>query len=95
MSRFRASLGTCHPERSGMPAKRASRVVEGPLHSIRSLWERMIAARRLATATLREIFDESAYDRFLERQHLVSSAGAYASFCRDQEQSKARRPRCC
>lgn len=46
-------------------------------------------------AALREIFDESAYARFLARQHLASSPEAYALFRREHELTKARRPRCC
>jgi len=49
----------------------------------------------LIRTILREIFDESAYERFLAQHHLTSSARAYASFCRDHDQTKARRPRCC
>jgi hypothetical protein len=46
-------------------------------------------------ATLREIFDESAYSRFLARHALSSCPDAYAAFLREQEEVKARRPRCC
>ena len=46
-------------------------------------------------ATLQEIFDESAYHRFLEKSRLESSVKAYAMFQRENEQSKSRRPRCC
>lgn len=49
----------------------------------------------LLRAILREIFDESAYQRFLSQHHLATSADAYAAFCHDHEHSKARRPRCC
>ncbi len=45
--------------------------------------------------TLREIFDESAYHRFLERSQLESSPNAYAIFQKENEQLKSRRPRCC
>jgi len=78
-----------------MPAKRAFRVVEGPLPSIRSLWELIVAARKLAAAILREIFDESAYERFLAQHQLSSSAAAYSSFCHERDHNRARRPRCC
>ncbi|HXM60498.1 MAG TPA: hypothetical protein VN950_06550 [Terriglobales bacterium] len=54
---------------------------------------RQIAAT--IVATLREIFDESAYSRFLARHEVSSSSGAYAAFLREQETSKARRPKCC
>ena len=46
-------------------------------------------------ATLQEIFDESAYQRFLHRSNLQSSRKAYAIFQQENEQSKSRRPRCC
>jgi hypothetical protein len=44
---------------------------------------------------LQEIFEESAYARFLERKQIGSSRQSYAAFLREQELSKARRPRCC
>ncbi|HZR57689.1 MAG TPA: hypothetical protein VFA74_12505 [Terriglobales bacterium] len=49
----------------------------------------------LCLAALREIFDESAYARFLQRQNIVSSKESYAAFLRENELAKARRPRCC
>jgi hypothetical protein len=49
----------------------------------------------IVLATLREIFDEAAYRRFLERKRLVSSRKAYAEFLREIEVVRARRPRCC
>ncbi len=49
----------------------------------------------VALATLREIFDESAYRRFLEREQMVSSCKAYAQFVQENERLRARRPRCC
>ena len=49
----------------------------------------------LLVAVLREIFDESAYQRFLDRGQLQSSASAYEIFLRENEQAKSRRPRCC
>ena len=49
----------------------------------------------LLWAALQEIFEESAYTRFLQRNQVASSREAYAAFLREQEFSKARRPRCC
>jgi hypothetical protein len=49
----------------------------------------------LVLAALREIFDESAYRRFLERRQLVSSRTAYALFIEEHEHLRERRPRCC
>jgi len=50
---------------------------------------------RVFAAALREIFDESAYARFLSRRQWVSSRAAYAAFRLEHETAKARRPRCC
>ncbi len=49
----------------------------------------------VVAATLREIFDESPYQRFLKRSGIPSSSAAYAMFQRENNQTKARRPRCC
>ncbi|HZS96381.1 MAG TPA: hypothetical protein VFA40_06365 [Terriglobales bacterium] len=46
-------------------------------------------------AVLREIFDESAYARFLERRQLTTSPDAYAEFLAESRQQRERRPRCC
>lgn len=46
-------------------------------------------------AALREIFDESAYARFLDHRQLTSSRAAYAVFCQENDAAKARRPKCC
>ena len=55
----------------------------------------LITAARIFLATLREIFDESAYARFLSRTQMVSSPAAYAAFCQEFEEAKTRRPKCC
>ena len=49
----------------------------------------------LVRATLQEIFEESAYARFLERRGIASSREAYAIFLRETESARTRRPRCC
>jgi hypothetical protein len=49
----------------------------------------------LLISCLREIFDESAYLRFLRQRQMTASAATYAEFCREQAAAKARRPRCC
>jgi hypothetical protein len=46
-------------------------------------------------AALQEIFDESAYARFLTRSQLQTSREAYAEFLRENEVSRQRRARCC
>jgi hypothetical protein len=55
---------------------------------------RLKQAAHILISTLREIFDEAAYTRFLERTQMVSSPSAYAAFWRERE-SKAPKPRCC
>ncbi len=50
---------------------------------------------RTLIAMLREIFDESAYERFLRRREMASSATAYAEFIHETEHASARRHRCC
>lgn len=50
---------------------------------------------RIVIATLREIFDESAYERYLVRTHGVRSVESYREFLRDHEASKVAQARCC
>jgi hypothetical protein len=49
----------------------------------------------IIAGVLQEVFDESAYRRFLRRGNLAASAASYAAFWVEQEKSRARRPRCC
>jgi hypothetical protein len=46
-------------------------------------------------ATLHEIFDEAAYDRFLVRTRAARSVESYREFLREREAVIVRRPRCC
>jgi len=46
-------------------------------------------------AALREIFDESAYERFLVRNQVESSRSAWAAFIREQGARREKRARCC
>jgi len=55
----------------------------------------IVKAVRIVVATLREIFDEAAYDRFLLRKQMASSPKAYAAFRQEFEDAKMRRPKCC
>jgi len=56
---------------------------------------RMLSFKRILLATLREIFDEAAYARFLQRTQAASSPEAYAAFWREREHAAGRRARCC
>ena len=58
----------------------------------------MKLARKIAATfleTLREIFDESAYERFLQQTSRESSKEAYSAFLQENQATKARRLRCC
>lgn len=50
---------------------------------------------RLLREALAEIFEESAYTRFLQRRRLVPGTDSYAEFLRERENTMARKPRCC
>ena len=56
---------------------------------------RLTRVAQVLIATLREIFDESAYARFLRCKQMQSSPEAYAAFWRERETTQQRRPRCC
>jgi len=57
--------------------------------------KRLTKAAQIFVAMVQEIFDESAYERFLEDAKLQSSAAAYAAFCQEREAAKNRCPKCC
>jgi hypothetical protein len=65
------------------------------LLSLESLQGRASRVLAVVGSILREIFDESAYARFLERNQVESSREAYVSFLRETEALRARRARCC
>lgn len=46
-------------------------------------------------ATLREIFDEAGYERFLRRNRLAACRDSYDEFLRESAARRERRPRCC
>jgi hypothetical protein len=50
---------------------------------------------RTIKAMFREIFDESAYDRFLFRTGKTRSVASYREFLKETETALARKPRCC
>jgi hypothetical protein len=54
-----------------------------------------VAIATVLISALREIFDESAYSRFLSRHEMTSCPRAYAAFLREQEGLKTRRAKCC
>ena len=58
-------------------------------------WAWLPHAAAIIGSLLKEIFDESAYSRFLERNRIASSPTAYAAFREENDDFKARRPKCC
>jgi hypothetical protein len=50
---------------------------------------------RLLRAALREIFDETAYDRFLVRTNALRSVASYRDFMQEREAAMVKKPRCC
>ena len=73
----------------GCPVERSS------TRSLLRAIEQLKSCAQIFFAALREIFDESAYARFLNQKQLVSSRAAYASFRQENEAAKTRRPKCC
>ncbi len=71
----------------------AERCSAGRTGAVVPTW--FVGATRLLLCTLREIFDESAYSRFLARHGVASCPSVYAAFLGEQEILRARRPKCC
>jgi len=57
--------------------------------------DRVIGIMQTITAALREIFDESAYDRFLLRTHAARSVASYRAFTSERDAAMVKKPRCC
>ena len=57
--------------------------------------EMMNRVTQTIRATLREIFDESAYDRFLLRTQASRSTASYREFTRERDAAMLKKPRCC
>jgi hypothetical protein len=92
----------CHPERVGANATPSRRTptkivpehtASGSSHE--TLKYVLVAAWQTFRATLREIFDESAYDRFLQRTKAPRSVTSYRDFMQEREAGMTRRPKCC
>jgi hypothetical protein len=55
----------------------------------------MTRALQLFWQTLREIFDEAAYERYLTRTGELQSRESFAAFLEASKASRERKPRCC
>jgi len=99
------SLYLCHPERVGANATASRRTPAAPIpeHAAsgssyktpQDFLQRLLNAISTFRATLREIFDESAYDRFLLRTHAFRSRASYREFTRERDAAMLKKPRCC
>lgn len=87
-------LTSCY-RRIESPATWAIGRIERPWRLLARLLPQGRSATRLFLAILREIFDESAYERFLRHRNVRSTTHAYAEFLRESSQRQARRGRCC
>lgn len=63
--------------------------------TVEAMESQLRRAVNMLIAVAREIFDEAAYGRFLERTGQRSSRRAYAAFLKETEAVRVRRPRCC
>jgi hypothetical protein len=52
-------------------------------------------AAQTLLAAIREIFDESAYERFLLRTKAARTIASYREFTRERDASMQKKPRCC
>jgi hypothetical protein len=79
---------------SEMPGHDSSRAAKRKMN-----WALTLAALgevvAITGATLREIFDQSAYERFLARTGLTHSAASYRAFQSERDAVAASRARCC
>ena len=53
------------------------------------------SAWNITRAVLREIFDESSYERFLSRTQDSRSVASYRAFVRERDAAIMKKPRCC
>ena len=56
---------------------------------------RLQHAMAVLVSVAQEIFDETAYQRFLNRTQMQAGAESYAEFRKEQDELRARRTRCC
>jgi hypothetical protein len=79
-----AHLHVAVPARESLVERNAARLVGG-----------LRRAGELLLETLREIFDENAYQRFLTRRGMAASRASYAEFLEEMRKRRERRVRCC
>ena len=92
------SLGIWGREKSGgIPEACDDRagVAQRGARTSHSIYEFICGVYHVLKATLREIFDESAYDRFLAHTHSARSVSSYRAFMREREHAMVQKQRCC
>ncbi len=99
------TIELCHPERAGAHATASRRTPAlsvskeaasgSSYETLKDFLPRPTSAIRTLLAALREIFDESAYDRFLLRTHASRSRASYREFTRERDAAMLKKPRCC
>jgi hypothetical protein len=67
----------------------------GGTEKIRAGFSILVKLTNIIRAVLSEIFDESAYDRFLLRTNAGRSIASYRAFTRERDAAMLKKPRCC
>jgi Selenoprotein, putative len=71
------------------------KVLQEARNAGRTVYALLRRAVEILKSTICEIFDESAYDRFLARTRSERSVSSYREFMRERENAMARKQRCC
>ncbi|HEV8183602.1 MAG TPA: hypothetical protein VGQ61_14575 [Candidatus Angelobacter sp.] len=66
-----------------------------PYEILKDLLPRLTTALQTLFAAIREIFDESAYERFLLRTNAGRSIASYRDFTHERDSAMLKKPRCC
>lgn len=98
----------CHPERARVESCETSASRRPPIlhepgnavsgsspHTLEPILRRLKNVWSIIHAVADEIFDGSAYQRFLARTQSSHSAESYRAFMRERESAAAQKPRCC
>ena len=83
---------TTETRRHGEEPRSGDRVIRRMVSALLDSFRRTLGTLR---ATAREIFDESAYERFLLRNQAIRSVKTYGEFLKERESAIATKPRCC
>lgn len=65
------------------------------MSELKPIWVSFLAFSALIRAILSEIFDESAYQRYLARHALANSPSSYRGFLREASSNPRPKARCC